>query len=310
MKTSPKKISLSQAISGFSLNIEGRRLSQHTIDDYANTMRKFQTYLGNPNIQDITPDQISSFLAAQPVSKKTVSNYHIGLSSMWSWLTKQRLVPENILSQVQRPKPESRAIVPLEEHEIRSLLSFIEKSKAYATRCNHITSNTLQNADRNRAIILFFLDNGVRVDELCKIKVSDLDIKNARCYIFGKGAKERYVPFSPRTGDAIWRYLTLRPEYEKSDYLFVTNTGHQLKSRAVQDMLATTGDRAGVKGVHPHQLRHTFAICFLRAGGDPFTLQAILGHEDGEMTRHYVKLANIDISRVHRRCSPVEFMRL
>ena len=312
MKTKTVQITLSQAISGYMLNIEGRRLSQNTINDYTNTLKKFAAYFtGNPLIKDIDPEKISAFLAAQPVSKKTASNYHACLSSMWRWLARQNLTPENIIQKVDRPKPEKRVIVPLEEKEIKELLNCLEKSRSYARKGKVTSDHTLPNIDRNRAIILFFMDNGVRVTELCNIKFKDLDVKNNRCFIFGKGSKERYVPFSARTGQALWHYITtLREGILPDDYLFVSRENRQLTRRNVEGMLKVIAARAGVSDVHPHRLRHTFAICYLRAGGDPFTLQAILGHEDSEMTQHYVSLANTDISRVHRRASPVEFMRL
>jgi integrase/recombinase XerD len=75
-------------------------------------------------------------------------------------------------------------------------------------------------------------------------------------------------------------------------------------------MFATIGRRAKVAGFHPHRLRHTFAVMYLRNGGNAFSLQHMLGHNSLEMVRHYLVIAQVDIDNVHRKASPVDNMRL
>jgi len=80
------KITFSQAVAGYELAALARRLSKHTLLDYFNTYRKFQGFLAcDPPIIDITPHQVQAFLAGQAVSKKTLLNYHTGLSALWTW---------------------------------------------------------------------------------------------------------------------------------------------------------------------------------------------------------------------------------
>ena len=273
---SPENITVSQAIVGYLLNIEGRRLSPNTIRDYRNTLSKFSARYGAKPINSITTTHVSEFLASYPeLTKKTISNYHIALSSMWTWLKNQDIVEENIIHQVDRPKPEKRIIAPLEESEIKALFAAIQKTSTYARPGKCSSSHTLPNIDRNRAMMLFFLDNGVRVSELINLRIEDLDIKNLRARVMGKGAKERYVPYSARTGQAIWRYLTTRDNPQPEDHLFVNQGNRPLTRNLVEHYLVNLGNRAGVSKVHPHRLRHTFAVSYLRAGGDIFTLQMI-----------------------------------
>jgi integrase/recombinase XerD len=132
-----------------------------------------------------------------------------------------------------------------------------------------------------------------------------------RAFVLDKGSKEQFVPYSPRTGQAIWRYLAARPDHQPDDPLFSTPDGiHHLNRSGIQQMLTRLATRAGVENVHPHRLRHIFAVSYLRAGGNLFTLQMILGQEELEMVRHYARLANTDVSRAHRRASPVDILRL
>lgn len=74
-------------------------------------------------------------------------------------------------------------------------------------------------------------------------------------------------------------------------------------------LIVRLADKAGVKGAHPHKFRHTFAITYLRSGGDVFTLQALLGHSSLDMVRHYAQIAEMDIERVHRKASPVDNLK-
>jgi len=107
-------------------------LSKNTIHDYANTFRKFVDFLGEDlPMGDITPVHIRSFLAAQTVSKKSILNYHIGLSALWTWAFNEGLVSEHIVRKVRRPRPEKKAIKPYSEADIKTLLSSLRYSKAY-----------------------------------------------------------------------------------------------------------------------------------------------------------------------------------
>ena len=97
------KISLSKVVDGYFLAANARRLSKNTIREYANTFRKFSIHLGcDPPIDEITPYHIRTFLAAQSVTKKTLLNYHIGLSALWTWALKEELVDEHVVRKVGR----------------------------------------------------------------------------------------------------------------------------------------------------------------------------------------------------------------
>ena len=306
-----ENLTFSQAVQGYLLYAEARRLSPHTIADYQNTFRKFAHFLDDdPPLRTISSGVIRQFMAAQTVSKKTILNYHTGLSALWTWAYQERLVVENIVRLVERPRPEKRDIVPFTQDDIRALLANLEKTNLYSRPGKRPSAHSLPCAPRNRAIILLLLDTGIRNSELCELTFGGLDFKNARVSVFGKGAKQRSVPFSPRTGQALWRYTAGRPDPLPSEDVFLTEDGDPLKRDRLYKLLKTIGKRANVQVVHPHRFRHTFAINYLRNGGDPWSLQRMLGHETMEMVSKYLFIAQSDLDASHRRASPVDHWRL
>ena len=276
------KITFSQAVAGYELAALARRLSKHTLLDYFNTYRKFQGFLAcDPPIIDITPHQVQAFLAGQAVSKKTLLNYHTGLSALWPWCQAEGLVVESILKRVQRPRPEKRAIVPYTLDDIRAMLTSLATTPLYSRPGKRASAHAVPHAARNRRIT-----------------------------VFGKGSKERSIPISPATGQAIWRYLSERKEDSVGDRLFTTRDGHPLDYSQLLHAMRVIGRRAGLRHVNVHRFRHTFAINFLRNGGDPYSLQIMLGHSTMEMVKTYLAIAQSDLDAIHRRASPVANWRL
>ncbi len=111
----------------------------------------------------------------------------------------------------------------------------------------------------------------------------------------GKGSKERTIPISPRTSKMIWKYLTSRKEERLSEYLFITKEGQKQTRGSVLRIVRSIGQRAGVMKATVHRFRHTFAVNYLRNGGDAFSLQMMLGHSTMEMVKNYLALAQADL---------------
>ncbi len=211
------QITLSQTIEGYTIAAQARRLSPHTLADYANTFRKLTKHLkGDPRIASITVEQMCGFLAKQTgISKKTLLNMHIALSALWTWATAEGLVAHNILHDIPRPKPELRAIEPLTEADIHAILGSLAKLRAYSRPGKRECQHTLGSSERNRAIISVLLDTGIRATELCELKIANVDLQNKCILVMGKGANERVVPISAATTQALWRYLSSCPRFRK-----------------------------------------------------------------------------------------------
>jgi site-specific recombinase XerD len=160
----------------------------------------------------------------------------------------------------------------------------------------------LQNTLRDQVIILFLLDTGVRASELCKLRVSDIGKDGV--YVRGKGSKDRIVPMSDTVRAALQEYLGAKKR-KAGDRVFQTIQGNPMTPSSLRGVIKRMARRAGVPKAHPHRFRHTFAINFLRNGGDVFSLQRILGHETLDMVKRYLAIAKSDISLAHAKVSPV-----
>lgn len=287
-KTTMRGIQLSRAIDGFLLACEARRLSEHTITDYRRTLIRFLEHIGDCNVQDVTSNHVSAFLAGHKEFKaKTILNYHIGLSALWTWLIRENYTNHHVLRQVEKPRPQRIAVVPFTDVEVRAMLASVKR-----------------NEERDKSMIFLLLDTGVRSSELIGLSMKNIDLAARRIKVLGKGNKERLIPFSSRTASAIFRYTATLQSIlpETLIYPYTRNS--------LADLVKSIGNRAGVKKAHPHRFRHTFAVTYLRNGGDPFSLQEILGHTTMEMVRVYLHLAQVDIDSAHKRASPVEGWKL
>ncbi len=307
-----KTFSFSSVVDGFMLSLGARHLSQHTIDDYSRTLAKFTKYLdSDPAVTKLTTRHIEGFLASMPhLGNKSLLNHYVGLSSLWTWLVKEEIVPENVVRKLTPPKAERREVTPLTEDEVKAIMAALNRSKIYTRQGNNI-DHALGSMERNRAIILLMLDTGLRASELCDLKIEDVDNRNHRIFIKqGKGMKERLLPFSPRVGQMIWRYLALRKESDPEEPLFVSKLNRSMNRTKLSEMIRNIGKRANVKDVYPHRFRHTFAIQYLRNGGNAFTLQMMLGHSTMETVRIYLRIAQIDLDVAHKKASPVDNWRL
>jgi site-specific recombinase XerD len=318
-----KSITVSQAVEGCVLEKRAKQLSAHTVADYRNAYRKFLDYVDpDTPLADITPELVKRVLAdlskpqpapagaaprpAKPLSKKTILNIHTALSALWTWAVEAGYVTEHILRAVPRPKPEQRTIDPLSEEDIRTLLNACNRSRTYNRPGKRECNNQRVTGLRDRAIILLLVDTGVRASELCNLAVADVDFKNNRITVMGKGDKERTLPISASTGRALWKYLNAeRVDDTFTHRLFTTTEGKPLDRKVLLKLLKRLGQKVDVHNCNPHRFRHTFAISFLRNGGNAYALQMALGHATLAMVNKYLALAQADLEAAHKTASPV-----
>lgn len=219
---------------------------------------------------------------------------------------KELEIPHVIRGKVKQPDFTKTTIDPFTAEDVSRLVKATEHTAAWTTRNGKRTRSRRNTADRDKAIILALVDTGMRASELCALTIADYDARRGRLHIqHGKGDKARYVIAGKRTQKAIWRYLISRDGAKADEPLFTTDSGKKLDRKYLYQLVSRTGERAGIDDAHPHRLRHTFAVSFLRNGGNVKLLQELLGHETLDMVMNYVKLAEQDIDGAVKH-SPVD----
>lgn len=245
------------------------------------------------------PQQIHYKSKVNGLSPSSVDNHVRGLRTFFFWLQREGYTEESILARLRRPKVPFKIIEPLTEAEISLILSAINPDTLWGSR--------------DVAIMITLLDTGLRVSELANLKVDDAHLEQGYLKVFGKGQKERIVPIGSSAQKTLMRYLYhFRPEPTPigANHFFIMGAGNPMSAHAVKLVMRRVAERSGVKRLHAHLLRHTFAVNYLMNGGDVFSLQQILGHTTLEMVRRYVSLANTQVISQHRLYSPVDRMGL
>ncbi|MDY6911885.1 MAG: tyrosine-type recombinase/integrase [Chloroflexota bacterium] len=310
-------LTLSGLVKGYILTVRAEGKSPHTIIFYESILNRFMWYAqahGFPeNPQEINRFHITEFLsyvqnepirwggtsntACRPANETTVRHYYRTLYTFFGWCHIEGFITENPVAPIKTPKAAHKVIQALTDGEIRKLLA----------QCPQKT----QLGCRDRAILLMFLDTGMRVSELANLQPGDIDMDTGSILITqGKGRKQRIVRIGSTTLKALWRYMQLYRKGE-SEAVFLSKTGDSLQANGIEIMVRKLGQKAGVPGVHAHRLRHTFAISFLRAGGDIFTLKHLLGHSSLTMVENYLKsLSSEDALKAHEKYSPVNKLNL
>jgi integrase/recombinase XerD len=305
---------LSDAITGYWLD-KRTTLSALTVRDYEHAHRRLCGFLGAERIfESITADDIRHFLAAMreehQLAAKSVINLWIALSSLWTWAEKELKTP-HVVRGVARPTWQPPAIEPFTRVEIAALLAACDHLAGWTSRSGRAAQRGARDtALRDRAIILTLLDSGLRASELTALQRGDVDERTGRLHIrHGKGDKSRFIFLGDTARRALWKYMATH-KGKDGQPLFATRSNTAMDTDNLRHMLKCCAERAGLNNVHPHRFRHTFAITFLRNGGNVLELQAMLGHANLDTVRIYARLAQVDLREAQQRASPADNWRL
>ena len=241
-------------------------------------------------------------------SERTIQTYARSVRAFFHWLVRRETIESNPFDRVTFPKVGKPLIQTIEAEEFERLL-------LACTPTNESGPIADRAGARNRAILWVFYDTGIRVSELCGLRLRDFDRKRGILTVTGKGSKERRVALGQNCLRHLLYYLDRhRPDAEElaewgsvgEDHLFLSETRTPLTKNGVTLLFARLRKRAGItnKRISPHIFRHSFAIRYLVLGNDPFSLQELLGHEDMTTVKNYMHMNDETIQSQKRKYSP------
>lgn len=240
-------------------------------------------------------DYVYHMLEEKKLSPATVNGRILTIKSFFEYLTNEGIITTNP-NTLKRVKQRKNVIQAFSHDQIRDLLRAPDR-------------NTFTGV-RDYAMMLLMLETGIRVSELAGIVLDDIKWSENKIILLGKGDKERVVPFQRRVHTALKNYVEIRGHIHSVSNLFVTIDNIPMVRRTIQERISDYGKKMNITGVRvsPHTFRHTFAKLYIKNGGDPFTLQAILGHSTLDMVRNYVNMFSEDVQEQHRKYSPIEHL--
>ncbi len=306
---------LTTALEGYWL-VKERDLSVNTVAEYGISFRRLVEYLPDEiAFEEIAAEQIHQFLnhckRRHRLSDKSLCNVWIALSSLWTWAEVQIGATHVIRGRVPRPRFRRPPIEAYTEAEVKAMINACEANAKWKSTRRMPGQAARPTELRDRAILVTLLDTGLRASELCNLKVKDYDPKKGRLGVReGKGKKDRSVYLGTSARRILWRYLATRAEAKPSEPLFAARELTHLDRNNLRHLIVRTAERAGVEHATVHRFRHTFAINFLRNGGNLLELQRLMGHERMDTLHVYVQLAQSDLSEAQRLASPADKWRL
>ncbi|MFA5874072.1 MAG: tyrosine-type recombinase/integrase [Anaerolineales bacterium] len=328
--SSSGSLALRKAIIGFSNHKTAEGLTERSVDSYKRDLEQWVAYAGDIEVAQITKQDIEAYLFylrteyvphrfggdTRALSPKTLRNIYVTLASFFTWASREFRV-ENPMKEISAPRFQNAPIEPFTLDDVQRML----KACMYSREADPVNRRRFvmrrPTANRDQAIILTLVDTGLRALELCSLKIENFDPKRGKLEIKhgveggAKGGKGRVVYLGKTARASVWRYLAGREDENEQDApLFAVSRFRPFNPAGLRHLIKRIAERAGVKDAYPHKFRHTFAITYLRAGGDVFTLQMLLGHGSLDMVRHYAQIAQVDVEQAHRKASPVDHWRL
>ena len=268
-----------------------KSLSDNTVSAYLADIQKLYQFLADEQIhpQDVTLENLETFsatlrdLGIQPRSQARILS---GIRSFYHYLILDDYLEADPSELLESPQVGLHLPEVLTIEEIDNLIESIDLST--------------REGQRNRTILETLYSCGLRVSELCNLKISDLYLQEGFIKVEGKGSKQRLIPISPRAIRELQLYFidrnqfSIKKDYE--DYVFISKRGTNISRIMVFHIIKTLAEAIGLKKtISPHTFRHSFATHLLEGGANLRAIQCMLGHESIGTTEIYT---HIDKSRL------------
>jgi integrase/recombinase XerC len=293
-----------------------RGLSAHTVDAYRRDLTQFLQFAGRAGVTDpagVEPLLLRRFLALQRtrgLAAASIARKGVALRTGFRFLARRGLVPDDPAAGLGVPRGPKRLPVVLKPRQVERLLAGPDPVDPVGLR--------------DRAILELLYATGIRVGELCGLRLGDVDLAADTVLVLGKGAKERVVPFGEPARAALLDYLvrgraamlpdqarpagpsaSRRDDAGDREALFFNRRGRPMTQRDVRAMLERYRAAAGAPvGTSPHTLRHSYATHLLEGGADLRAVQELLGHVALTTTQTYTHVSNERLRRVYEQAHP------
>ena len=261
-----------------------KHLSDNTIESYMRDLAQFAHYI--LRMYDVPPKKVEPEMISNYMSrlyelgreKSSQARALSGIKSFFNYLLLEEIIDSSPAELIEAPKSSRPLPDTLSTEEIDRLIGSIEDS----------TTKGL----RDRAILEVLYSCGLRVSELCDLKLGDLFFGEGYIRVIGKGNKQRLVPMSSIARSRIQLYMDVRSkERRKEEILFLNNRGKKLTRVMIFTIIKQAAQRAGIeKKISPHTFRHSFATHLLEGGANIRQVQELLGHENILTTEIYTHL--------------------
>ena len=278
-----------------------RGLSNNSLEAYSRDISQFLSSIdgGKRHPSEVSQGDVLKYIMTLSHYKapRSVARNLSAIKTFFRFLTSEGHITFNPARLVDSPKIPRRLPDTLSVKDIERLLGVVD------TR-SHLGL-------RDLAMLELAYGTGMRVSELVKLKLQDLNLETGFVRVMGKGSKERLVPLGGRAREAIGKYIEesrpilLRGVPASSPYLFVNKRGGKLSRQGFWKILKGYALKAGLgKKVSPHSLRHSFASHLLEGGADLRSVQMMLGHADISTTQIYTRVTRERLRQIHEQCHP------
>lgn len=290
-KTTPEtQYRVADALDMFYLDNAARRLAPSTQKIYREALDAFVAWCKVEYLHEITHIQIRKFLVSlqeRGLSSHTQHKYARNIKTFLNYCVRDELLTVSPFVKVQMPRLQQKVLKSFTPDEIKKILK----------ACR---------SERDTTIVLLLLDSGMRASELIALNVGDVDMHTGAVTIQkGKGGKGRTVYIGAKTRKQLLRYLLGRGKPGRNEPIFISaSTDKRLTFFGLLQAMSRIEKRSDVQDVTCHGFRRTFALEFLRGGGNIYVLARLMGHSDIDVLRRYLAIAQDDLKAAHEKYGP------
>lgn len=278
----------------FILSCKVKNLSEYTIAHYERHLKMFFDYCGEISITDLTKPLYDGYILhcqQKQIKEITIQTYVKVIRTFYYYCMDKGYLPSFPLS------------VPTAERELKEV--YTDEELLLLLRKPDMKKTNFAEY-RMWVIINYVIATGNRIHTLINLKIKDLDFENAVIRLsVTKNRKQQIIPMTQSLVAVLKEYLSIRGG-EQDDYLFCNRFGEQLTKTCICNYLWNYNHRRGVTKTSIHLFRHTFAKNYLKAGGDVFRLQKLMGHSSINVTKEYLNLLVDDLKDRYDELNPLE----